>query len=179
MEEAYYAPVHTGDFPPQDHLATTDSENPTQELERPSSSSAADHALLNTQQSFNLRDSIISEKYTDHSTGIKTTVRVFTWSDVVNYVLQTVGLIAAVVFGVWAIRTYDAARDSLAIASTANDLSSQAVALAGAANELSSKALAQNVVANSLALLTFCASIQAGPASNFVSIFCGPQVTVF
>ena len=103
----------------------------------------------------------------------------FTWSDVVNYVLQTVGLIAAVVFGLWAIRTYDAARDSLAIASTANDLSSQAVALAGTANELSSKALAQNVVANSLALLTFCASIQAGPASNFVSIFCSPQVTVF
>ena len=191
MEEAYYAPVHTGDFPPQDHLATTDSENPTQELERrrrmmhifpdnlPSSSSAADHALLNTQQSFNLRDSIISEKHTDHSTGIKTTVRVFTWSDVVNYVLQTVGLIAAVVFGVWAIRTYDAARDSLAIASTANDLSSQAVALAAAANELSSTALAQNVVANSLALLTFCASIQTGPASNFVSIFWSPQVIVF
>ena len=121
------------------------------------------------------------------------TVWVFTWSDVVNYVLQTVGLIAAVVFGVWAIRTYDAARDSLAIARTANDLSLQSVALAAAAhelsstavalaavaNELSSKALTQNVVANSLALLNFCASIQASPSSNFVSVLrCSPQVTV-
>ena len=168
MEEAYYNPynpVHTSDFPPQDHLATTDSENPTQDRERPTlSASAAERARLNAQQGFNLGGSIVSEKHKNHSTGTKTTVWVFAWSDVVNYVLQTVALIAAVVFGVWAIRTYDAVRDSLAIAA--------------AANELSSKVLAQNVVANSLALLTFCASIQAGPSSNFVSIFCSPQVTV-
>jgi hypothetical protein len=188
MEEAYNHPLHKSDFPP----ATTDSENPTQSLERPSSSSAADRTLMNTQQSFSLRDSIISEKHKNHSTGPKITIWVFTWNEVVNYVLQTVGLIAAVVFGVWAIRTYDAARDSLAIANTANALSSQAVALAAAANELSSKgvvlaaasnelsskALVQNVVANSLALLTFCASIQVGPSSNFVSIFCSPHVLV-
>lgn len=171
MEEAYYIPVHTSDFPLQDHLAATGLQNPTQELERPSSSSAADRALLNTQQSFNLRDSTISEKHTNHSKGTKTTgtVWVFTWSEVVNYVLQTVGLIAAVVFGVWAIRTYHAARNSLAIASTANELSSRAVMLAAAANMLSSQALAQNMVANSLAVLTFCASIQADPSSNFTN----------
>jgi len=174
MEEAYYNPynpVHTSEFPPQDRLATTDLEKPTQDLKRPLSSSAADRALLNAHQGFSSGGSIVSEKHKNHSTGTKTTVWVFTWSEVVNYVLQTVTLIAAVVFGVWAIRTYDAARDSLAIASTANDLSTHAVALAAAANELSSKVLAQNVVANSLALLTFCASIQAGPSSNFVSTY--------
>jgi hypothetical protein len=180
MEEVYYnpyAPVHMSDFPSQDRLAITDPESPTQDLERPSSSSAGDRTLLYTQQSFNSRDNTMSEKHKNHSTGTKTNVWVFMWKDVVNYVLQTVGLIAAVVFGVWAIRTYDAARDSLAIASTANDLSSHAVALAAAANELSSQALAQNLVGNSLALLTFCAAIHAGPSFNFVSIFCSPQVT--
>ena len=79
---------------------------------------------------------------------------VFTWSEIVGYLLQTVGLIAGIVFGIWAIRTYDAAKSSLAIATSAN--------------EISTKALTQSRLANHLHLLTFCASIQADPPSNFV-----------
>ena len=127
-------------FPPQARQSTA--EGPTQDVENCSS----DHSTLDAHEIFKLNNNM------DQSA--KEIIWVFTWSEIVDYLLQTVGLIAGIVFGIWAIRTYDAAKSSLAIATSAN--------------EISTKALTQSRLANHLNLLTFCASIQAGPPSNFV-----------
>lgn len=127
-------------LPPQARLSTA--EGPTQDVENFSS----DHSTLAAHEIF---------KNSNMDQSGKGMIWVFTWSEIVGYLLQTVGLIAGIVFGIWAIRTYDAAKSSLAIATNAN--------------EISTKALTQSRLANHLNLLTFCASIQAGPPSNFVS----------
>lgn len=126
-------------FPPQVRLSTV--EGPTQDVEILSS----DHSTLDAHE-------IYKDNNMDRSANGM--IWVFTWSEIVGYLLQTVGLIAGIVFGIRAIRTYDAAKSSLGIATSAN--------------EISTKALAQSRLANHLNLLTFCASMQAGPPSNFV-----------
>jgi hypothetical protein len=131
--------LQMSDFPPQ--ARTTTAEVPTQDVENISS----DHSTLDAKN-------IFKDDYMDQSA--KGVIWVFTWSEIVGYLLQTVGLIAGVVFGIWAIRTYDTAKSSLAIATSTN--------------QISTEALTQSRLANHLNLLTFCASIQAGPPSNFV-----------
>jgi len=127
------------DFSPQ--ARPTTAEVPTQDVEKIPS----DHSTLDAQKIF---------KNNNMDQSAKGMIWVFTWSEIVGYFLQTVGLIAGVVFGIWAIRTYDAAKTSLAIATSAN--------------KISMGSLTQSKLANQLNLITFCASIQAGRPSNFV-----------
>jgi hypothetical protein len=100
----------------------------------------------------------IDEKFLKHNLKDKRTTAViwaFSWSEIVNYVLQIAGITAGIVFGVWAIKTYGATETSLAIAANANNVSTNA--------------LTQSKLANQLALLSFCAPhLEAIPPSEFV-----------
>jgi hypothetical protein len=64
---------------------------------------------------------------------------VFSWSEIINGVIQVISVIATVVFGVWAVKSFDAAQQ---------------------ANFLIRTALEQTLIANQLALLLICASNQ-------------------
>ena len=96
-----------------------------------------------------------NEKVLKHDRKDKRTAAVFSWSKIVDYVLQIVGIAAGIVFGVWVIKTYSATETSLAIAANANNVSTNA--------------LAQSKLANQLALLSFCAPhLEVIPPSEFV-----------
>jgi hypothetical protein len=64
---------------------------------------------------------------------------VFTFNEIANGIMQLISVIAALIFGVWAIKSFDAALD---------------------ANSLATNALQQTLIANQLALLSICASDQ-------------------
>ena len=66
---------------------------------------------------------------------------VFTWNEIVNGIIQVVAVVAALVFGAWAIKSYDEAQQ---------------------ANTLARTGLQQTLIANQLALLAVCASNQVG-----------------
>ncbi|KIJ95051.1 hypothetical protein K443DRAFT_339858 [Laccaria amethystina LaAM-08-1] len=63
------------------------------------------------------------------------------WSNVFHAVIQVAGLITAIVFGVWAVKTYGVARNSLLKADTANNLTIRSVDMANTANDLTKQAL--------------------------------------
>lgn len=98
------------------------------------------------------------EKLLKHDRKDKRTaavIWVFSWNEIVTYVLQIAGITAGIVFGVWVIKSYCATETSLAIAADAN--------------KVSTNALAQSKLANQLALLSFCAPhLEAIPPSEFV-----------
>ena len=60
---------------------------------------------------------------------------VFTSSELINGLMQLIALIIAIIFGVWAVKSFDAARE---------------------ANSLAMNSMQQAVVANKLALLALC-----------------------
>ena len=66
---------------------------------------------------------------------------VFTWNEMINAIMQVVALIAALVCGAWAIKSYDTAQR---------------------ANTLANMGLQQTLIANQLALLAVCVSNQVG-----------------
>jgi hypothetical protein len=66
---------------------------------------------------------------------------VFTWNEIVNAIIQVIAVIAALVFGAWAIKSYDEAQQANALARTG---------------------LQQTLIANQLALLAVCASNEVG-----------------
>ena len=98
------------------------------------------------------------EKFLKHNRkdkGTAAVIWVFSWSEIVNYVLQIAGITAGIVFGVWAIKSYGATETSLAIAANADNVSKNA--------------LSQSTLANQIALLSFCAPhLEAIPPSEFV-----------
>jgi len=75
----------------------------------------------------------------------------FTGNEMVNFVIQLVSLIAAITFGIWAVKSYNAAL-------RANYLSSVSYQSAQSSFEAAQNALYLSGVANRLALLSFCAS---------------------
>jgi hypothetical protein len=68
----------------------------------------------------------------------------------IEYAFQILGIAAAIIFGVWSIKSYDAAN-------TANHLSSQSISLATDANNIAKTSLQQTIYQNQLGLLSFCA----------------------
>ncbi|TFK31567.1 hypothetical protein BDQ12DRAFT_671763 [Crucibulum laeve] len=87
----------------------------------------------------------------------------------VDMAIQLLSIILGCVFGIWAIKSYDASQQ-------ANRLSSQALEMAQVANNLSIESTEQSKIANQLALLAFCSSLDntsllqifvSGPCSNF------------
>lgn len=62
---------------------------------------------------------------------------VFTWNEVVNGIIQLISVIAALIFGVWAVKSFGAAQE---------------------ANFLAQTALQQALIANQLTLLSVCTS---------------------
>jgi hypothetical protein len=62
---------------------------------------------------------------------------VFTWGEIFGGVTQIVGLIAAFVFGVWAVKSFDAAEQ---------------------ANAIAAAGVNQAIIANKLALMSLCVS---------------------
>jgi hypothetical protein len=86
-------------------------------------------------------NSIISFPGRQASSAAGGGIWVFSWSDIINGVIQVISVITAVVFGVWAIKSFDAAQQ---------------------ANFLARTALEQTLIANQLALLSICASNQVG-----------------
>jgi len=66
---------------------------------------------------------------------------VFTLSETINYVIQLIAVITALIFGAWAIKSYDVTQH---------------------ANQLSNFAIQQSMFANQLALLSFCNSDVVG-----------------
>lgn len=67
----------------------------------------------------------------------------------IEYTFQIIGIAAAIIFGVWSIKSY-----STSI--TANSLSSQSVDLATQANNIAQTSIQQTIYQNQLALLSFC-----------------------
>ncbi|KAJ7857193.1 hypothetical protein B0H13DRAFT_1902326 [Mycena leptocephala] len=67
----------------------------------------------------------------------------------IEYIFQILGITAAIVFGVWSIKSY-----SISIA--ANSLSSQSLSLARKANDIAQMSFQQTIYQNRLALLSFC-----------------------
>ncbi|KAJ7336730.1 hypothetical protein DFH08DRAFT_813053 [Mycena albidolilacea] len=68
----------------------------------------------------------------------------------IEYAFQILGIAAAIIFGVWSIKSYDAAN-------TANHLSSHSISLAADANNIAETSLQQTIYQNQLGLLSFCA----------------------
>lgn len=108
--------------------------------------------LRNSESQAAYTDNLVSRKVNDLGVDSPGTITSsekvnragFSWSDVFNYITQFIAVTAAVVFGVWAIRSYDAAQ-------LANQLSVASL-------DASKIALEQSILANKLALLTFCNS---------------------
>jgi magnesium-transporting ATPase (P-type) len=63
--------------------------------------------------------------------------KAFTWNEIITGVIQFIGVIAAIVFGVWVIKSYEVAQR---------------------ANDLSESGLRQTIIANQLAFLALCGS---------------------
>jgi hypothetical protein len=75
----------------------------------------------------------------------------FTLRDhLIEYTFQILGITAAIIFGVWSIKSY-----STSI--TANSLSSRSLSLATQANDIAQTSFQQTMYQNQLALLSFCA----------------------
>lgn len=174
MEDILYEPFNTSTSPTQDDplAAVTVAEDSTQSLEPPSVCFTAGDTTLNPGSERGFKDSTRSFKFStrsfkDSTRRSKISTRSlfkksrrrnseakassFKWSDAVNAVIQAAGLITAVVFGVWAVRTYDVARNSLGRADIANDLTARGVRIALAANNLTERALE---IANNTNILT-------------------------
>jgi hypothetical protein len=66
--------------------------------------------------------------------------------------MQSVALIVAIAFGVWAIKSYIAAQD-------ANEMAQEANALAQAANTLAQNSLKLGLLANQIALISYCGAV--------------------
>jgi hypothetical protein len=73
---------------------------------------------------------------------------VFTWGELIHSGMNFLALVVALVFGVWAVKSWYLARN-------ANDLSTRSI-------ELSTRSIEQTVLANKLALLSFCSLNQVG-----------------
>jgi hypothetical protein len=73
----------------------------------------------------------------------------------IDIILEVVGLSAAILFGVWSIKSYNAAV-------AANTMSKDALAYAHVANNVSFMALEQSWAGNVLALISFCVSNPVG-----------------
>lgn len=81
----------------------------------------------NDDEKFNITN---DEKFLKHNQKDKHTSAanwVFSWSKIVDCVLQIAGITAGIVFGVWVIKTYSATETSLSIAANANNLSTNAL----------------------------------------------------
>ncbi|KAJ7580179.1 hypothetical protein C8J56DRAFT_1104056 [Mycena floridula] len=78
-----------------------------------------------------------------------------TYHDIVDYVFNFIGIAAAVIFGIWSIKAYDATL-------CANRLSTNALDAANVANNLAQdtmkQAMKQALLSNQLAMLAFCFS---------------------
>ena len=73
----------------------------------------------------------------------------FEWGEIIQGALQIIALILGVVFGVWAIKSYDAAQQ---------------------ANAIANLSLRQSLVANQLALVAFCGSSQVKNAPRVIVV---------
>ncbi|KAJ7144034.1 hypothetical protein C8R44DRAFT_759314 [Mycena epipterygia] len=73
----------------------------------------------------------------------------FTFKDHLEYTFQILGITAAIVFGIWSIKSYSTSM-------TANSLSTQSLNLATAANDIAQMSFQQTIYQNRLALLSFC-----------------------
>jgi hypothetical protein len=67
----------------------------------------------------------------------------------IEYTFQLLGISAAIIFGVWSVKSYSTSL-------TANSLSNQALALAKQANDIAQTSFQQTIYQNQLALLAFC-----------------------
>ena len=90
----------------------------------------------------------IAQKYSASPGGIWA----FTWNEIIHGLLQVIGVIAALVFGAWAIKSYETAEQ---------------------ANSLARTSLQQAVIANQLALLVGCGSNQVSMRIGLISKFIG------
>ncbi|KAI9853468.1 MAG: hypothetical protein M1824_001231 [Vezdaea acicularis] len=81
--------------------------------------------------------------------------------DILSHMLQTIGIIAAIIFGIWAVRSYNVSVTQLdasnAANSAANDASASSYSQMLSAARTQSMAYEQNLIANQLALVQLCA----------------------
>jgi hypothetical protein len=166
-------PLHTSNSPTQDDLAmTVQVEDSSQYLESPSVCFTASDTTLSPCSKRSFKDSTRSFKFSTRRSKDSTRRSKFStgslskklgrhnsakasslkWT-VVNAVIQAAGPITAIVFGVWAVRTYGVARNSLDKADVANNHTGRSVEMANTANNLTKQALDIADFGNDLSLL--------------------------
>ena len=171
MEAILDEPLQPTNSPTQDIPVITVAEDPTQFLESPSVCFTASDTTLSPRSERGFKDSTRRSKFSARSSKDSLTRRSkfsarsfskksgrrnsakpssFKWSDVVHAAIQAAGLITAVVFGVWAVRTYDVARNSLVKADTANVLTRGGLNISSHGNDISLLALDAAINANNL-----------------------------
>jgi hypothetical protein len=145
VEERARAPrIDQGTFPstqpspdtqtPQANTSRTDHTNTTSPLQ--ASFDAGKSEKANAPQA-TLTPTLLAQRPSIATGGIWE----FTWNEIVNGIIQVIAVIVALVFGAWAIKSYDSAQQ---------------------ANALARNGLQQTLIANQLALLAVCASYQVG-----------------
>jgi hypothetical protein len=166
-------PLHTSNSPTQDDLAmTVQVEDSSQYLESPSVCFTASDTTLSPCSKRSFKDSTRSFKFSTRRSKDSTRRSKFStgslskklgrhnsakasslkWT-VVNVAIQAAGPITAIVFGVWAVRTYGVARNSLDKADVANNHTGRSVEMANTANNLTKQALDIADFGNDLSLL--------------------------